>query len=163
LSWHILDGHFDDTPLTGLDVVLAGFYRDDDPAAGSPWEVALYIDERATDAQHDRLADIYLGRVPGTAESNYAAAIRTVHGVHRARIDLEHGHQHWKIGVDGRIAVDASEKVDCDETVACGIPGMDHPGQELRAGRLLVDEAPLQWDLRGRCAFATDFDYRGSE
>jgi hypothetical protein len=28
-----------------------------------------------------------------------------------------------------------------------------------RAGEMHVDDAPLAWDLHGRCAFATDFAY----
>ncbi len=158
LSWRIERGHFAAMPLEGLDVVLAGFYRDDDP--GCPWEAILYVDDRASSEQHDRLADIFLGRAGGTSRANFAAAIAQVHSVRRAHIELDHGVGQWAVGVEGRIAVSASELVASDETVACGIPGLDRPGQELRAERLLVDDAPLSWDVRGRCAFATDFDYR---
>jgi hypothetical protein len=45
-------------------------------------------------------------------------------------------------------------------TVACGISGLDHPGQEMHARVLRVDDVPLRWRVEGRCAFATDFDYR---
>src|SRR5204862_326565 len=49
LSWRILDGRAAGTVLSGLEVVLAGSYSDDE--AGSPWRVALYVDERADEAQ----------------------------------------------------------------------------------------------------------------
>jgi hypothetical protein len=158
LSWHIDEGHFGETRLDGLDVVLAGFYSDDE--AGSPWQVALYVDERASAAQHDRLGDVFLGRAGGTSHANYAGAVSVVHAVRAARIELEHEPSRWAIGVEGYVRVSARDEVACDETVACGIPGLDHPGQELRADVLRVWDAPLEWEVRGRCAFATDFDYR---
>jgi hypothetical protein len=44
----------------------------------------------------------------------------------------------------------------------CGIPGHDHPGEELITETLAVDAAPLQFAFSGRCGFATDFDYRST-
>jgi len=43
--------------------------------------------------------------------------------------------------------------------ISCGIPGHDHPGQEVVAETMRVDDAPLQWDVEGQCGFVTDFDY----
>src|SRR5689334_3964761 len=62
LSWHVIEGSYEtdgDEPidLSNRDVVMAGFYVDDEP--GSPWQVVLYVDEDATDDQRRRLADIY--------------------------------------------------------------------------------------------------------
>ena len=48
---------------------------------------------------------------------------------------------------------------DANTTVSCGIPGDDHPGQEVVSDQLRVDDNPLQWDLTARCGFATDFAY----
>jgi hypothetical protein len=157
LSWHIIDGHADGVDLSGRDVVMAGFYNDDE--SGSPWQVALYIDEGAVPEQHDWLARIFLGQAGGGTRDNFAGQITTIHSVRAARIDLDHRPGTWSMGVEGHVRVEAHEPVDCAETVACGIPGFDHPGQELRATRMLVNETPLEWDLHGRCAFATDFAY----
>jgi hypothetical protein len=157
LSWHVTDGHADGVDLSDRDVVMAGFYDDDEP--GRPWRVALYIDEGATDEQHDWLAKIFLGQAGGGTRKNFAGAITDIHAVRPARIDLGHAPGAWSMGVEGHVRVDAAELVPCDETVACGIPGMDHPGQELRASQMRVDDGPFQWDLHGRCAFATDFAY----
>ncbi len=64
LSWLISRGRADDLDLSGFEVVLAGSFDADEP--GSPWRVALYVDERADRAQHAALADIFLGRAGGT-------------------------------------------------------------------------------------------------
>jgi hypothetical protein len=103
------------------------------------------------------------GRPGGTTRANYAGAVEVVHAIRPARIELEHEPRRWSIGVEGYVRVTAHDLVPCDETVACGIPGLDRPGQELRADLLQVDDAPLAWEVRGRCAFATDFEYHSLE
>ena len=158
LSWMVERGHAGNLDLGGLAVVMAGFYNDDE--TGSPWRVVLYVDEKADAAQRDALADIFLGRQGGGSRSNYAAAIAEVEAVRTARVELEHAAGRWAIGVEGYVRVTASELVESDETVACGIPGLDRPGQELRADVMTVDDGTLAWEIRGRCAFASTFDYR---
>ncbi len=158
LSWMVERGHSGPLDLGDLAVVMAGFYDDDE--ANSPWRVVLYVDENASAAQRSALADIFLGREGGGARANYAAAIAEVQAVRPARIELEHKPGRWAIGVEGYVRVTASQLVDSDETVACGIPGTDRPGQELRADVMAVDDRTLSWEIRGRCAFATSFDYR---
>ena len=157
LSWLIESGHFGDVDLRGRAAVLAGFYSDDEP--GSPWTAVLYVDARADDAQLDALADIFLGRAGGTSLRNYAAAIVNVVAVRRASIELEHDDPQRRISVRDHVEVTASDRVPSDEAVACGIPGLDHPGQELRASIMRVRDDPLSWEYRGRCAFTTDFEY----
>lgn len=47
-----------------------------------------------------------------------------------------------------------------DEPVSCGIPDHDRPGTELVADVMRLDDAPLVWEVAGRCGFAIDFGYR---
>jgi hypothetical protein len=157
LSWQIRQGQADGLPLDDLAVVMAGWYHDDEP--GSPWRVSLYLDERASQEQHDALAGIFAGRAGGTALRNFATAIGTVHEVRRARIDLSHAPRRWSIRAGTYLTVYAERPVDAPGPVACGIPGFDQPGQEVIAGTFRVDDGPLSWDLHGRCGFATNFDY----
>jgi hypothetical protein len=157
LSWQISRGQADGLRLDDLAVVLAGWYEDDEP--GSPWRVSLYLDEQASDEQNAALAAIFLGRAGGATMRNFAAAIGTVHAVRRARIELSHVPRRWSIRADTYLTVRAGTPVDAPAPVACGIPGFDRPGQEVIASTFRVDDAPLSWDLHGRCGFATDFDY----
>jgi hypothetical protein len=62
--------------------------------------------------------------------------------------------------VEGRVEVVATKELASDEPVACGIPGLDRPGQEFRSQTHVVNDAPLVWEWNDRCGFATDFDYR---
>lgn len=157
LSWHVETGRTDGVALDGLDVVLAGWYDEDEPS--SPWSVNLYVDERSSDEQYDALADIFLGRIAGGTMQNYGAAIGTVHHVRRARIELDHRPRRWRIKADTYVSVRATQPVESEEPIACGIPGLDRPGQEVVSDELRVTDAPLEWDVRERCGFATDFHY----
>jgi hypothetical protein len=158
LSWWVKRGHLNEHDLTDRKVVMVGSYNDDEP--GSPWTVALLIDDEANLAQQAALADIFLGRVGGTPSRNYSPAIQAVAGVSTAVVRLDHNRRHWRIWVEGRVDVAADEEVQSDETVACGIPGLDQPGQEVRATTLRAAVEPLVWEWSDRCGFATNFAYR---
>jgi len=157
LSWRITDGRMGMLDLSGLSVVLAGRYRDDEQ--GKPWRVYLYVDEQATAAQEAALTQIFLGRLGGTPARNFAAAIGEVYGVRRARIELDHEPRRWFMRADDFVTVSAREVVPSELAVSCGIPGHDHPGDELQAETMRVNDEPLGWDVQGRCGFASDFDY----
>jgi len=157
LSWSILDGHAGDLDLSGLDVVMVGAYDDDEP--GSPWRVALYVDERGSNEQQEALASIFLGRAGGTVFRNFASAIREVYAVRQARIEIEHAAGRERFRVPDHVAVVAREPVVTDVAVTCGIPGHDREGHEVIAEVLSVDEGPLSWKVHGRCSYAATFDY----
>jgi hypothetical protein len=165
LSWAVADGAAGDLAFAGLNVVMVGRYGEDPGLVpGLPlgaWEVALYLDERASGDQAAALEAIFLGRAGGTALANFAAAIGRVHGVRRAAIDLDHARGRQAIQVPDRVEVRARSPVRSEETISCGIPGHDHPGEEWVADVLRVDEGPLSWEVVGRCAFATRFRYAG--
>lgn len=157
LSWRVFTGHAGTTDLSGLSAVMAGRYDDDEDA--SPWRVALYVDERADAVQQHALTQIFLGRVGGTVFRNFASAIGEVYSVRLARIELDHTDGSQSMRAGSFVSVIASEPVDADGPVSCGIPGHDHPGQELRVSLLRVEEPPLRLEVNGRCGFASDFDY----
>ena len=157
LSWHVTTGQLAELDLSGLSVVLAGSYRDDE--AGKPWRVCLYVDEQASSAQHEALAAIFLGRLGGTPQFNFAKAIGEVYAVRAARIELDHRPGRWFMRAGDYVTVTATSPVPSDLPVSCGIPGHDHPGEEVRAELMRAADDPLQWEVHGRCGFASDFDY----
>ncbi len=157
LSWFITTGQFDALDLAGHSVVLAGFYRDDE--TGKPWRVVLYVDQTATSPQHDALAAIFLGRLGGTPLHNFAKAIADVQAVRRAVIELDHRPGRWFMRARDFVHVRASTPVHADQPVSCGIPGHDQPGEELQAEVMRVSDGALEWDVRDRCGFASQFAY----
>lgn len=157
LSWRIVDGRCGDLTLSGLSVVLAGSYRDDE--AGKPWRVCLYVDEGADLAQQDAIARIFLGRSGGASLRNFAAAIGEVYAIRPAKIELEHAPRRWFMRANDYVTVRATAVVPSALAVSCGIPGHDHPGEEVLTDIMKVDDGPLRWEVSARCGFATDFDY----
>ncbi len=156
LSWWIKQGRAGTVELDGLKVVMAGRWE---TTPGDPWRVILYVDDRATPAQRDAVAAVFLGRAGGAIKKGFAAHIVEVHAVRSARIDLDHTPVRERIDVAPYLTVQTREAVAHDFTVTCGIPGHNHPGQEIRAETFRYQDAPFDWDVRGKCGFAADFAY----
>lgn len=161
LGWSIDEGHADDVDLTGFEVVMAGSYDDDEP--GTPWRVALYVDERASDQQRQALESIFLGRSGGTTLSNFAAFIGEVLAVRSARIAIDHSRGGRRIVAGEFVEVVERAPYVSDEPVSCGIPGHEQPGEEVVADLLALREQSLRIEVRGRCGFATRYDYRSDD
>lgn len=161
LSWLISEGHSGNVDLTGLGAVMAGSYSDDEP--GEPWRVILYVDARADLDQQRALSDIFLGRAGGGTLRNFAAAIGEVYAIRPAHLDLDHTPNAESMRASKFLSASTAHAVATDEPISCGIPGHDQPGQEIVATQFRVDDAPLRWDVSGRCGFATAFAYSSTE
>lgn len=161
VSWHIRQGHADDLELSDLRAVLSIRYLDQ-VQPSTPWEVVLYVDDRASGEQQAALAGIFLGRAGGTVAQLYGPAIGDVRAIRPARITLEHVAARKRIDIVGYLRVEAEGNASDSGDVRCGIPGFDHPGTELHGDSLRSTDPALRWEVMGRrhAAFTTDFDYR---
>jgi hypothetical protein len=159
LSWWIKDGRAGALALADLKVVMAGRWE---TTPGDPWRVSLYVDDRARGDQREALAAIFLGRAGGAIATRFPAQIVEVYAIKSARIELDHARARERIEVAPYLTVRTREAVPHDFTVSCGIPGHDHPGQEIRAEIFRYRDAPLDWELHGKCGFASDFAYASS-
>lgn len=158
LSWLVQAGQADGLDVSGLAVVVAGRWDQDERPPR--WRVALWVDQRGEPAQQAALADIFLGRAGGTPYRNFAHLIGEVYGVYAAAIALEHAPGRQRIRAGDAITVRAGPPVGTADAVTCGIPGHDQPGEELYTALLRVDAPPLRWELHGRCGYASRFAYR---
>jgi hypothetical protein len=161
LSWRIEQGQASGVALSGLGVVLAARYSDDEE--GSPWSFVLYVDERADESQREALADIFVGRVPGTQVDHFPWAWKQSRliAVRPAHIEIEHTPGRGWFRAQGFVEVHASRPVEGSATVTCVIPGHERRGRELVAEALQVSDGELEFSFRGNCAYESDFDYRG--
>lgn len=82
-----------------------------------------------------------------------------MHRIERATIELDHTPAREMIDVAPFLTVRTREAVPHDFPITCGIPGHDHPGQEIRAEVFRYAATPYSWELHGRCGFFTDFAY----
>jgi len=158
LSWWIEQGRAGDVDLAGLKVVMAGRYERDNPDV---WSVSLYLDEDANVEQSVVLNALFLGRVGGTRITTFpfAAWITQVHATRSARIELDHAPNAQRIDVAPYLTVRTREPVLHDSRVSCGIPGHQFAGQEIRAELVRYQDGPYDWEFRGRCGFASRFNY----
>jgi hypothetical protein len=156
LSWWIKDGSLGAVDLADMKVVMAGRWE---TTPGDPWRVNLYIDDRATDDQRAALADLFLGKAGGYIQASFAAGIVEVFGIKSATIELDHTRAREKIEVAPFLTVRTREAVQHEFPVSCGIPGHEHPGQEIVADVFRYQDGPYDWTLHGKCGFSTDFAY----
>ena len=153
LCWQIDDGFVGDVDVSGLGVVLVIRYHDDEQ--GSPWSVILHVDERGDEAQLGALEQLFLHEL---RELPWIRKQRHVIDVRASPIEIDGTH----VRVGEHVTVRATQRVETDQPVACGIPGYDRVGYELYADELHVEDEPFFYRLEGNCAFATDFDYRSA-
>ena len=159
LSWAVERGRAGDVDLSGLDVVLASRYEDDEP--GSPWSFRLYIDERCEERQHDALAGIFVGQLGGTPLKQFPWAFKDSHllGVRAALIEIDHTPGRGWFRAGGEVTVRVRAPVPDQVPVTCVIPGHHQPGREVYAETLVVDDAPLDFELSGSCGYESRFAY----
>ena len=162
LSWRVLDGHADGRDLSGLAVILASRYHDDEP--GSPWSFVLYVDERGDDRQRAALADIFTGRSAGTQIEHFPWAWKQSRllAVRPARIEIDHTPGRGWFRAGGFVELRVARPVESAETVTCVIPGHERSGREIVAESLRVSDDALDFSFRGNCGYESDFDYRAA-
>ncbi len=161
LSWLITEGRVDDVDLSGLPVVLAIRYHDDE--AGSPWTWILYLDDQASDEQSAALEGIYTGRLGGDADTHFPWAWKASElvGVRRVNIEVDHTRRRQWLRIRDRVSLRIRGAYPGDETVTCVIPGHETPGEELIADQLVVEDGPISLSYQGNCAYGSTFAYAG--
>jgi hypothetical protein len=87
LVFDVREGAVDGTDVGGLKVVLIA----DTPKVMTEgnWKLGLFIDERASDEQGDKLVAVFSGELGGPM-AGLAPLVGQMAGVERARIDVEH-------------------------------------------------------------------------
>jgi hypothetical protein len=158
LSWLVKEGSVGDVDVSGLAIVLAARYSDDEP--GSPWDYILYIDERADERQHAALEDVFTGRLRGSAVDHFPWAWKPSNllAVRSAAIDIDHSPRGWFRGSDA-VTVRIRSSAAPDSVVTCVIPGHDRAGEEVVTDHLRVADGPLSFEFEGRCGYRSTFDY----
>jgi hypothetical protein len=163
LSWKVVEGHAGDVDLAGLGAILVLRYDDDEP--GSPWTYFLYVDERGDERQQEALAQIFTGALGGSAADHFPWAWKESNllGWRATRLEIEHTPRRGWFRVGGEVTLRVGDAVADQEPVTCVIPGHDRSGTELLAEVLHVEEGPLSFEVRGRCAYQSTFAYSSGD
>ena len=162
LGWHIEKGRFGEVPLDGLNVALAAY------APGHmtqvKWKVALYVDERAAQAQKDVLTRIFSGQAGGPP-SALVPLIGEVLGVKSAPIDFQaKGKQRsLRIGSVAQADIEAlggqgGKDVTISNHPFTAVPGF--PAVVARSSQVRYRDLGLVLDASGKNGFYSSFEYR---
>ena len=156
------EGHYGEADLAGLSVAILG----DIPGrmADGDWTVALYVDERASDAAVDAFGRILSGRAGGST-GLLGLLVSTVLGVERAPVEIVRDGRRRSLRV-GRLIEGEIEMIEG------GTP--DHPvmisnsrywmGPDVIVARGLrsrLRDRGRMWDFGGRSAEICPIDWRG--
>jgi hypothetical protein len=163
LSWVVSDGRAGEVDLSGLAAVLVLRYDDDEP--GSPWTFFLYVDDRGNERQREALALILTGRLGGTPRRQFPWVWKESHplGWRPAPIEIDHTPRRGWFRAGNEATVRVRGPVADQEPVTCVIPGHHRSGTELYADLLRVKEGPLSFELNGKCAYESTFEYSSAE
>ena len=99
VAYHVDKGSIDEIDVSGLTVACATFIPGN--ILKGNWQVVLYIDERATDAQFEALSSVYRGERGGPV-ADFAHLFGKIVAIERAPItfDLQGGKGKLGIGSD---------------------------------------------------------------
>ena len=163
VGWHIDSGTMGDVSLDGFNVALAIHI------AGHmmqvPWSVALYLDERASQAQQNALTQIFAGQAGG----HFAALgghIGEVLGVKGVAIDYqaEGKRRSFRIPAIAEVEIEGLEGGGGAEVTISGNPLGIVPGEPMLVGRstrFSYHDHGMDWEISAKNGFYSPFTYQG--
>ena len=164
VGWHIDSGAIGDVSLDGLNVALA--VHSPGPMTQVQWRVALYLDERGSQAQQDALTQIFAGQAGGHF-AVLGGHIGEVLGVKRVAIDYqaEGKRRSLRIPDIAEAEIEGMEGGGGAEVTVSGNPLGIVPGEPMvvgRSKRLSYHDHGLDWEISAKNGFYSPFPYQGS-
>jgi len=164
IAWHIDDGKDGEVVLDGLNVAAAVYSPG--PMPTTEWRLALYLDERASDAQKQSLMRIFGGQAGGHPEL-LASFIGEVLGVADAAIAYRAEGRSRSVTIDGvgAMAIEAIEGQGGGEATISGHPLCVAPGQPgvvARSTHLRYADHGMSWNITDKNGLYSPFVYRGA-
>lgn len=162
LAWHIDSGAYANVALDDLNVVLAA-YAPGHMLEGK-WQVALYLDERASAAQQDALGKIFSGQAGGHL-ANVMPLIGTVLGVKSVPIEYkaEGRERSMRIPTVATMEVEALAGQDGAEVTISNHPFTAVPGYPAvvaKSKAAKYQDYGLSLDVSERNGFYSRFTYQ---
>lgn len=163
VAWHIDRGAFENTPLDGLNVVVA--LHTPGAMADGNWKVVLYLDETGNEAQRQALATIFSGEAGGHP-AVLASFIAEVLGIEHVPIHYEstEGEVRLSVGQTAGAVVHANEGQDGKPVTLHNHPLAVAPGfpAVLATSESLRHQAyGIELDTGRRAAAYSGFSYAG--
>ena len=163
LGWHIESGKHEETTLDGLNVVMLvhspGHMKDGN------WQVALYLDDTADEAQQQALGGIFSGQAGGHL-ANLGPFIGSVLGARPAKISFQHKAPALHLEVEGlgEAKIAQMEGQGGGPVHVSGHPLAISPGNPATVARsevLTFSDHGMSCNLTGKNGFFAPYSYSG--
>ncbi len=163
LAWRISEGKYGKLLLGGLNVALAG--HSPGPMLNTKWDVALYLDERATADEQDALGKIFGGQAGGEPAA-LGPFVGKVLGVKTARIEFETRGKQRRLRIPrvAEMEVEALEGQGGKEVTLAHVPFIAVPNQTVivaKSKRLSYHDYGFSWDISEKNGFYSPFAFKG--
>ncbi len=162
IGWHVTDGQRDGVDLRGLNAAMV--IRAPKRMLDGNWQVALYLDERASQAQADALGVVFSGQAGGHLAA-LGPLIGKVAGVSSAPITFESQDGKRRLSVGTVIEGEIAELQGGDGKAAPVLSNLPFGAlaQPVRQGHSehVKYDGHWQTDLTGTNAFLAEFAYEG--
>jgi hypothetical protein len=164
VGWHIEQGRFGEVGLDGLNVAMAVY---------SPghmlqvkWQAALYLDEKASDAQKNALTQIFGGQAGGHP-AVLASFVGQVLGVSSKKLDYKANGKKRSLEIAGvsMVEIEAIEgqggaEVTLNNVPLTVVPGF--PAVQSKSKQLSYHDYGMNWEISGKNGFYSPFAYQAS-
>ena len=162
IVWHIEQGNFGNTSLDGLNVAM--FAHAPANMTQGNWEAALYLDERADEAQAEALGAIFSGQAGGTPAA-LAPLIGTILGVKRVPIAFtaEGKRRGARVGEAITAEIEAIAGFQGDEATIRNNPlgvAVPEPMVVARSTRYTFNDYNRSWEIAGKTGGYSRFAYQ---
>jgi len=162
VAWHIENGYLEQQILDNLNVALA-CYAPGDMQAGN-WQAALYIDERADDAQFDAITQIFSGQRGGHL-AILMGFVSEVLGVQQVKIDYkEEGNKRW-MSIPGiaQAEIESIQGITGAESSICNPPlcvVSSHASIVAKSNQYQYQDFDKNWQFNDRNGYYSAFTYQ---
>jgi hypothetical protein len=166
LGWRIEEGHYGNTGLNGLSVVL--YARIPGNVFQGNWTVGVYLDQRASQQQAEALGDIFAGNAGGwpamlrplignlLAPKQVPIQFQTIDGEHRITVPglLEVGTERVPNPMPGQPPLDP-------KVSDLAVPFYTGSVSVRRSRTLRLSDPGMSFQYTGRSSLIGQFDYSG--
>ena len=163
IAWHIDSGKLDDTSLDGLNVALA--VHSPGHMMQVKWKAALYLDQKADEAQQQALTQIFAGQAGGHP-AVLASFVGEILGVKVLPIEYQADGKSRKLSIPeiAEIDIEAMEgqggaEVTITNHPLCVSPG--EPAVAAKSKKFSYKDHGLDWAFTDKNGFFSPFSYQG--
>ena len=163
IAWHVDQGKDGEVDLADLNVAMA--IHSPGHMMQTKWRAALYLDQRANDAQRQALTRIFGGHAGGHPEV-LASFVGDVLGVASVRIDYQAAGRKRSLSIPdiASAEIEAIEGQGGGDVTISGHPLCVAPGEPAvvaKSQRLDYTDHHMTWSISDRNGFYSPFAYQG--